>query len=264
MGILSILFGKKSPPTEPSLHTQAEALTMQESPEHKQQRQQAFAEAFGLHASMLGIFSQKEISDMIDFIVTSYGGPENMHSWSSQIFDNYFANKEWRWPLFDEMRAILKVENIDEGIENNTGETSDISIFPLLCMKLSVAQKKDVLSKLDIPFDKKAKNTELLGILLKATTPEAIQANNPEITELFTQYRHIRRRGLFEFFRNHVIAYAQNIEKVKRIESSGMQYKIEFMDATDETIARKMSTKFPVPPFFPGNIAIIKPILDMD
>lgn len=234
VGILSFLFGKKKAQV-PSIPT----VKM------RQEFRGAFDESFHLHVSQLGCFSDDEIQEMALFIRNVPSGLPNRGAWHCPIYDKYFKQREWHAPSFE----VHNAENVPEW-----------EPFVKVCKNFKVAEKKKILLKLDIHFDKKAKNSELFDILITNISEEVLVSTFPHYIENLLEAKENNKKCIYADLIHQIWRYAQSLDTVQMAKKYDQQYELIFFDNHDEEKAKNILLKNPnaLPPFFPNDRTVVK------
>lgn len=225
MSLFSWLFGKKKKQKAPSIPTVSARPELME----------AWNDAFRLHVSQFDCFTNEEVETMIARIRTAPGGFCNMGDWFTDIYSRFFQDRDWHLPDFEK-------ELVDDP-------------FYTVCKKTTVANTKNILQTLNIPYDKKAKKAELMDLLLKKTDEALLVQAKPELAELFTTIRAKNKKEVFKHFMIHLQGYGNNLDRKRKAAEWKRPYRLVFTGVTPEheKRAKAFAAAHPdaIPPFFP-------------
>lgn len=76
--------------------------------ELKRKRTIIFENTFKNIMNSLNSFSGEEINSMLDIINSVYDKHKNDFSWSPKVYEEFFENREWTWPLYEEWLIIKR------------------------------------------------------------------------------------------------------------------------------------------------------------
>ena len=210
---------------------------------------------FSSYMSKIYTFSDEEIKEMKNFILSNTSDYSNTTMWSRFFYDKYLQDKNWCWKEFIELKNIVyDIAKNDEKVKKSylwwvfSSDTAPEAIVPGIIKKLKVGEKRQILTTLNIPFEKGTKSADLSTLLLERVTPKQFVDAAPD------KVREIRKERLFFLFQRlltHIQTEAINQYNMAILRARGITPKFRPRKGYGEIIVKRMKKVPKYPPLFP-------------
>ena len=210
---------------------------------------------FSSYMSKIYTFNDEEIKEMRNFILSNTSDYSNTTTWSSFFYDKYLQDKNWCWNEFIELKNIVyDIAKNDEKVKKSylrwvfSSDAAPEAIVPGIIKKLKVGEKRQILTTLNIPFEKGTKSAELSILLLERVTPKQFVDAAPD------KVREIRKERLFFLFQRlltHIQTEAINQYNMAILRARGITPKFRPRKGYGEIIVKRMKKVPKYPPLFP-------------
>jgi len=221
---------------------------------------ECYSEVFKRESSNVIGITGKEFDEIYKIISQSDGGYLNAGAYHTKVYDSYFKGRDWAWTEYDKWSdRFHKLGRFPTSFPERHGPITVVTALGLL----SVSDLKNLLKEKKVEFGSKSKKQDLIGLatgisdlgneeVVKSKIASESEKEKLEIYTILMRTISFRSKSLYDY------------NRAKRI--GVMKFEISHVHDSDKEFAEMALKENPnaLPPFFPYNLSLMIPKIDLD
>lgn len=227
------------------------AINASQTPNNREGLYDTFKTVFFDVMSRFDGFTPEEVEEMFWLIPHDDQLVFSQSSYSGLIYENYFHNRKWEWPLYEKWRPILGLDSWAD-INNIYG-------------KIKAEDLKKLLKRFNLAFDPRSLKDKLIQILVANTNFDEMKLKYPILHEIEIRLREKEKKSVFDELIQFMVGKADNLNKANKFSELGIKkYGYVYTGDLDHDKIRKFAETVlqeepgSLPPFFPHDKTTIR------